>query len=119
MSSARSSLSHRQDVPLTDETTTTPRPLALGEVLGDEKKAPPSRRNELQVQYYGGRYDLVVSSLEDHLFRTGAPPNDTLELFLFQLGQVEPDKWPLELARPCVLAASVPSVRRGRDLLAV
>ena len=38
MSSARSSLSHRQDGPLTDETTTTPRPLALGEVLGDDEK---------------------------------------------------------------------------------
>ena len=73
MSSARSSLSHRQDVPLTDETTTTPRPLALGEVLGDEKKAPPSRRNELRRGKIrsGGQQ-------EDHhlffIFRTGAPP---------------------------------------------
>ena len=28
-------------------------------------------------------------------------------------------KWPLILARPCGLATSVPSVRRGRDLLMV
>ena len=111
MSSARSSLSHRQDGPLTDETTTTPRPLALGEVLGDEKKAPPSRRNELEESNSTVRGKIRSGGQqEDHhlffIFRTGAPPitrgplgdpsarvfevfliaNHTLELFLSQLG---------------------------------
>ena len=58
---------------------------------------------------------LFLQEREDTSKTTAAAlPGSQSVSQLCEAGQVEPDKWPLGLARPWALATSVLSVRRGR-----